>query len=103
MSAMSNAVATAENEVTAEDTRPSRTSRNDRRTNESRATKKVKVTISLTESQYEDLVQLADEHEISLSALVTRGIALQKFLLEHKDAEILLKQGDQLRQIFLVG
>jgi hypothetical protein len=70
---------------------------------EPRQSKKVKVTISLTESQYEDLVRLADEHEMSLSQLVTRGIALQKFLLENKDSELLLKRGSTTREVVLVG
>lgn len=61
-----------------------------------------KLTINLAVELHEDLQQTARERGISVSELIRRAIALDKFIWQHRHEELLLKNGDTTRQIVLV-
>ncbi|MGH9247662.1 MAG: CopG family transcriptional regulator [Acidimicrobiales bacterium] len=61
-----------------------------------------KLTINLAPAVHGELHRLADERGVTISELIRRAIALDLFLHEHRDSELLLKRGDDIRQIVLV-
>jgi hypothetical protein len=61
-----------------------------------------KLTINLAADLHEDLQRMAQERGINVSELIRRAIALDKFVWEHREEELLLKNGDTTRQIVLI-
>ena len=61
-----------------------------------------KLTINLAPELHEELQRMADERRITITELIRRAVALDKFVWEHRTAELLLKDGDQIRQIVLI-
>lgn len=64
-----------------------------------------KLTINLAPEVHEELQRLADERGITITELIKRAVALDKFVWENRDAELLLKDkdGDTIRQIVLLS
>jgi hypothetical protein len=62
-----------------------------------------KLTINVAPELHEELQRMADERGITITELIRRAVALDKFIYENRDAELLLKEGDKVRQIVLVG
>lgn len=62
-----------------------------------------KLTINVSPEVHEELQRLADERGITITDLIKRAVALDKFVWEHRDAELLLKEGDTVRQIVLLS
>ena len=61
-----------------------------------------KLTINLAPELHEELQRMAEERGITITELIRRAVALDKFVWEHRDAELLLKDGDEIRQIVLI-
>ena len=61
-----------------------------------------KLTINLAPELHEDLQRMAEARGITITELIRRAVALDKFVWEHRDAELLLKDGDEIRQIVLI-
>jgi hypothetical protein len=61
-----------------------------------------KLTINVSPELHEELQRLAEEQDITVTDLIKRSIALQKFIWEHRDGEILIKENDTIRQIVLI-
>jgi hypothetical protein len=63
-----------------------------------------KLTINLAPEVHEDLQRMADERGVTITELIRRAIALDKFVYEHRDADLLLRERDgrELRQIVLI-
>lgn len=62
-----------------------------------------KLTINVSPEVHEELLRLADERGITITDLIKRAVALDKFVWEHRDAELLIKDGDTVRQIVLIS
>ena len=61
-----------------------------------------KLTINLAPELHEDLQRMAEARGITITELIRRAVALDKFVWEHRNAELLLKDGDEIRQIVLI-
>jgi hypothetical protein len=61
-----------------------------------------KLTINLTPEFHEELSALAEERGITITDLIKRAIALDKYVWEHRNGELLLKEDDTIRQIVLI-
>jgi hypothetical protein len=61
-----------------------------------------KLTINVSPELHEELQRMADERGITITELIRRAVALDKFVHENRDAELLLRDGDKVRQIVLV-
>jgi hypothetical protein len=58
-----------------------------------------KLTINVSPELHEDLQRMANERGITITELIRRAVALDKFVHEHRDAELLLREGNKVRQI----
>lgn len=62
-----------------------------------------KLTINVAPEVHEELQRLADEMGgITITELIKRAVALQKFVWEHRDGELLIREGDKVKQIVLI-
>lgn len=61
-----------------------------------------KLTINVSPEMHEELKNLADSQDISITELIKRSVALQKFFWGHRHCEILLRDGDTLKEIVLL-
>ena len=61
-----------------------------------------RLTINLSPELHKELVEMANERGITVTELIRRAIALDKFMWEHRDADLLLKEGDQVQKIVRV-
>lgn len=62
-----------------------------------------KLTINVAPEVHEELQRLADEMGgITITELIKRAVALQKFVWDHRSGELLLREGETLRQIVLI-
>jgi len=62
-----------------------------------------KLTINVAPDVHEQLQKLADEMGgITITDLIKRAVALQKYVWEHRNGELLIKEGDSVRQIVLI-
>jgi predicted transcriptional regulator len=60
-----------------------------------------KLTINLSEDVYEQLSDLAEQRAITITELIKRAVALDKYVWEHRYSELLLKDGDNVQQIVM--
>ena len=60
-----------------------------------------KLTINVTPEVHEELQQLADARGITITELIKRAVALDKFVWEHRKGELLIKEGDRVKEIVL--
>lgn len=60
-----------------------------------------RLVIQLAPEVHEELTNLADQRGISITELIRRAVALDKFCWEHRDAELLVKDGGSVRQIVM--
>jgi predicted transcriptional regulator len=58
-----------------------------------------KLTINVSPEVHEELQRLADARGITITELIKRAVALEKFVWEHREGELLLKEGDRVREI----
>jgi hypothetical protein len=61
-----------------------------------------KLTINVAPEIHAELQRLADEQSISITELIKRAVALHKFVWEHRHGELLIKEGDDIKQIVLL-
>lgn len=61
-----------------------------------------KLTINIAPEVYAELQKLADEMGLSLTEMIRNAVALQKFVWEHRDGELLIREHDDVRQIVLI-
>lgn len=62
-----------------------------------------KLTINLAPEVHAELQRMADERGITITELIKRSVALDKFVWEHRDAELLIKDGDgTVKQVVLL-
>lgn len=62
-----------------------------------------KLTIDMAPEVHATLVDLAAQRGITITELIKRALALDKFCWEHRDAELLVKDGHRVRQIVMFG
>lgn len=60
-----------------------------------------KLTISVTPRLHAELRQMARERETTITDLFRRAIALEKFLYQHQDAEIVIRDGSEITKLVL--
>jgi hypothetical protein len=58
-----------------------------------------KLTINLAPELHDKLQAVASERSITVSELIRRAVALDLFIWEHRGAELLLKEGDSVKEI----
>ncbi len=61
-----------------------------------------KLTINVAPDVHAELSRMAEERGITITELFKRAVALDKFVWEHRDAELLMKDGETVRQIVLM-
>ena len=61
----------------------------------------VKLTIKMSNEVQAELAAMADQRGISITELIKRSLALDKYVWEHRDAELLVRDGDHVRQIVM--
>jgi hypothetical protein len=63
-----------------------------------------KLTINLAPDYHAELVRLAEARGITITDLIKGALALDKYVWEHRDAELLMKDkdSDTIRQIVLI-
>jgi hypothetical protein len=61
-----------------------------------------KLTINMTEDVYATLTDLAGQRGITITELIKRSVALHKFVWEHRDGELLLREGDTMTKIVMI-
>lgn len=61
-----------------------------------------KLTINMSNEVHAELARLAEERGITITELIKRAVALDKYVWEHRDAELLLKDGESVRQIVML-
>lgn len=54
-----------------------------------------RLTLNLSPEIYEEMRALADQKSISLTELVRRAVAREKFFHEHKDQQVILRDGER--------
>lgn len=61
-----------------------------------------KLTINVAPDVHEELRRLAEAQGITITDLIKRAVALHKFVWEHRDGELLIKQGGTVKQVLVV-
>lgn len=61
-----------------------------------------KLTINLSEDVHAELSRLAGEQGCTITELIKRAVALNRFVWEHRDGELLIKHGDVVHQVVLI-
>jgi hypothetical protein len=61
-----------------------------------------KLTINVAPELHEELQKMAEERGITVTELIRRAVALEKFIYDNRDSELLLKDGDKVREIVRV-
>jgi predicted transcriptional regulator len=61
------------------------------------------LTIKMAPDVHAELADLAEQRGISITELIKRAVALDKFCWEHRDAELLVRDGDHVKQIVMFG
>lgn len=61
-----------------------------------------KLTINIAADLHDELQRAAAERGITVTELIRRAIALDKFIHDNSDSELLLRKGDEVRQIVRV-
>lgn len=61
-----------------------------------------RVTIKLTEPAYCELREMANERGLSLTGLIRRALATDRFFWLHRGAQVLLREGDSTREVVLL-
>ena len=61
-----------------------------------------RVTIKLTESAYEELKSMAAEQNLSLTGLIRKALATDRFFWINRKAKILLREGSSTREVVLL-
>lgn len=61
-----------------------------------------KLTINIASDLHGEIQRTAEERGITITELIRRAIALDKFVWDHRDAELLVKNGEDVRQIVLI-
>jgi predicted CopG family antitoxin len=63
-----------------------------------------KLTINVAAEVYDELQKMAEERDLTVTDLVKRAIALDRFVWENRDGELLIKDkdSDTVRQIVLL-
>jgi len=62
-----------------------------------------RLTINMSDEVWADLTDLAAQQGIDMIELIKRAVALNKYCWEHRDAELLLKDGGRTRRIVMLG
>ncbi len=60
-----------------------------------------KLTINVHPDVHAELAKLADAQGITLTELIKRSVALHRFVWEHRNAELLLRDGEEIKQVVL--
>lgn len=61
-----------------------------------------RITVKLTPAAYESVREMADGLDMSITAVVRDALAVFRFfVVEHRDAKVLLKEGDHTREVVL--
>lgn len=60
-----------------------------------------KLTINLAPDVRDEIQQLADAQGLTLTELIKQAVALDKYVWEHRDGELLVRHGDTVTQIKL--
>ncbi len=66
------------------------------------APKYKRLTINVAPELHAQLQDMAAERGITVTELLRRAVAIEKFLYEHRDEKLLLKDGNETREIVLV-
>ena len=61
----------------------------------------VKLTIKMPNEVHDELEGLARQRGTNVTGLIKRAVALDKYVWEHRDAELLVRDGDHVRQVVL--
>jgi hypothetical protein len=61
-----------------------------------------KLTINFSVGLHDEVNAIARERGITVTELVKRSLALDKFVWENRDAKLLLKDGDEIREVVLL-
>lgn len=59
------------------------------------------LTINMAPEAHEELTSLADQRGITITELVRRALALDKYCWEHREDELLVADDDHVRQIVM--
>lgn len=58
-----------------------------------------KLTINVAPDVHEELQRLADAQGITITDLIKKSVALNKFVWEHRDGELLIMKGDTVKRV----
>lgn len=61
-----------------------------------------KLTIRMHPDAHAALQRLAEEQGCTVTDLIKRSVALNKFVWEHRDAQLLIKEGDTVTKVVMV-
>ncbi len=60
-----------------------------------------RLTINLSEEMHAQLQEMAAQQQTTVSHLLRRAVALEKFFWDHRDEEVFLKKDDETREVLL--
>ncbi|MBI4884808.1 MAG: hypothetical protein HY826_12225 [Actinobacteria bacterium] len=60
------------------------------------------MTIKLTNDAYDELRRMASVRGLTLTGLIRKGLATERFFYEHRNAQVLLREGSTTREVVLL-
>ena len=66
------------------------------------ATEVRRITIKLTPEAYDELRSRAKARNLTLTGLIRKALATDRFFYDHRDAQVLLRDGSSTREVVLL-